>query len=102
MVLPDGVNGQITELKPGVRVGMHRTNSVDYNVMVRGGAWHITPDPTVEGKEQKEWVGEGDVVVQRGTMHAWQAGAEGARWVCVVVAAKPVVLDGKELEEIAF
>lgn len=88
---------------------MHRTSSVDYNIMVKGGAWHITPDPTVteagEGGrkgEKREWVGVGDVVIQRGTMHAWEAGEEGARWVCVVISAKPVVLDGKELEDVAF
>ena len=104
VVLPNGVNGQITELKPNFRVGMHRTSFIDYNIMVAGSAWHITPDPAaVDGSgEKRELVRVGDVVIQRGTMHAWQAGPEGARWFCIVVSALPVVIDGKELPDVAF
>lgn len=36
------------------------------------------------------------------TIHAWEAGEEGARWVTVVVAAKPVEKDGKVFEEVNF
>lgn len=78
--------------------------------MVQGSAWHITPKEG--GGEQRELVRVGDVVVQRGTLHAWEAGDEGARWVCVVVAAEPVRVggagegegegEGKVLEEVAF
>jgi hypothetical protein len=85
---------------------MHRTNSVDYNIMVAGSAWHITPDPEAgagDGSgEKRELVNVGDVVIQRGTMHAWEAGPEGARWFCIVIAAKPVEIDGQELPEVAF
>ena len=39
----------------------------------------------------------GDVIIQKGTMHAWRnPGPEVARWVCVLVDAEPAVVDGKE------
>lgn len=40
----------------------------------------------------------GDVVIQRGTMHAWRnPGPEWTRWTCVLVDADPAVVDGKPL-----
>ncbi len=99
VVTPGGGNGQVTELAPGCRVGMHRTNSLDYNVFVAGSAWLITPGR--EG-EERTLVKAGEVVVQRGTLHAWEAGEEGARWVTVVVAALPVQVGGEALEEVDF
>lgn len=98
---PGGVNGQVTDLEPNFKVGMHRTNSIDYNVFLKGSAWLITP--AGEGKEDNRvLVRAGEVVVQRGTIHAWEATEEGARWCTVVVAAKPVEKDGKEFEEVDF
>lgn len=97
------MNGQVTVLEPGFRVGMHRTNSVDYNVILEGSVWLITPDPTAQGGERKVLVNAGEVVVQRGTLHAWQAGDKGVRWVTVVVGVeKGVEVGGKELEEVDF
>ena len=43
---------------------MHRTDSVDYAVIVRGQITMLLDDSEVELKQ-------GDVVVQRGTNHAW-------------------------------
>jgi hypothetical protein len=79
---------------------MHRTNSVDYNIIVGGWAWLITP--LGEGKEVRTRVNAGEVVVQRGTIHAWEAGDEGARWVTVVVTAEAVEVGGKQLDEVDF
>lgn len=99
VVTPGGVNGQVTDLAPHFYVNMHRTNSIDYNVFLSGSAYLITPD----GDDVKRTlVKAGEVVVQRGTVHAWEAGPDGARWCTVVVAAKPVELGGKELEEVDF
>jgi hypothetical protein len=79
---------------------MHRSNSIDYNVFVSGHAYLITP--SASGEEERTLVTAGEVVVQRGTLHAWEAGPEGARWVTVVVAALPVEVGGKPLEEVDF
>ena len=43
---------------------MHRTDSVDYAVIVKGQITMLLDDSEVE-------LNQGDVVVQRGTNHAW-------------------------------
>ncbi|KAJ7783747.1 hypothetical protein DFH07DRAFT_788980 [Mycena maculata] len=41
----------------------------------------------------------GDTVIQKGSMHAWRnPSTEWARWMCVVIAAEPALVDGKLLE----
>ena len=42
----------------------------------------------------------GDTVVQRGTLHAWKnpSSTNWTRWATVVVDAKPVIVEGKELK----
>lgn len=105
VVTPGGVNSGVTQLAPNFRIGMHRTNSIDYNVFIEGSAWLITPSVNADGseKETRVLVKAGEVVVQRGTLHAWEAGPEGARWVSVIVAVeKGVEVNGKELEEVDF
>lgn len=99
VVTPGGVNGQVTDLAPGFLVDMHRTNSIDYNIFINGSAYLLTPDGV---GIKRTLVKAGEVVVQRGTLHAWEAGPEGARWCTVVVAALPVEIAGKALEEVGF
>ncbi|TXT16054.1 hypothetical protein VHUM_00557 [Vanrija humicola] len=99
VVTPNGVNCQVTDLAPRFRVAMHRTNSVDYNILLSGSVYLITPDG--EG-EKRTLVNAGEIVIQRGTVHGWEAGPEGARWVSVIVNAEPVMAGGKPLEEVDF
>lgn len=91
VVTSGGANAQLTELAPNYRVALHRTNSVDYNIILSGSVYLITPS---RDKEEKTLVNAGELVVQRGTMHGWQAGDEGVRWICIVVEAKPVEVPG--------
>ena len=103
VVRPDAVNGRVTDLAPNFKVDYHRTSSIDYNVVVAGSATLITPLPG--GGEKRTVVRAGDMVIQRGTLHAWEAGDEGARWYTVVVAALPVKVgdgEGKELCDVDF
>jgi hypothetical protein len=102
VVLKDGVNGQVTVLMPGFKTPLHRTNSVDYNIFLEGSAWLITPTGTGSGEESRVEVKAGEVAIQRGTLHAWEAGRKGARWVTVVVDAKAVEIEGKPLDEVPF
>lgn len=44
---------------------MHRTKSIDYGIVLEGEIWMILDDSEVLLKQ-------GDVVVQRGTDHAWE------------------------------
>lgn len=99
IVTPQGTNGRIVEMTPGGKFGMHRTNSVDYDIFLAGSAYLVTPSP--DG-EVRTLCRAGDIVVQRGTLHAWEAGPEGARWFSVVIAAKPVVANGLVLEEVGL
>lgn len=101
LVIPGGSNLQVTDLAPNVAVGMHRTPSIDYNIIVQGEAVLITPDGS--GGNIETIARPGDVVVQRGTLHAWRAGPEGVRWICVLISADRVKdEDGKELPDVAL
>ncbi|KAK8869489.1 hypothetical protein IAR55_000054 [Kwoniella newhampshirensis] len=100
VVMPNGTNGQVTVVEPNFLIKSHRTSSVDYNVMLEGSVWLIVPDG--KGGERRTEVKAGELVVQTGTLHAWQAGPSGAKWVTVVVPALPVEKDGKKLEDVEF
>ena len=60
-----GVLVRFTEQAPGAESPMHRTESVDIGIVLEGETWLLLDD----GSETR--VGTGDVVVQRGTNHAW-------------------------------
>jgi quercetin dioxygenase-like cupin family protein len=72
---------------------MHRTNSIDY-VFILDGELEMELDGG-------EWVHlkAGDIVIQRGTNHAWENKSNRVcRLASVLVAAEPVVINGKPLE----
>lgn len=96
LVLPQGINHGFTDLAPGGITPMHRTNSVDYNILLSGRLILIL------GDNSETEVEAGNVVVQRGTMHAWRnpSETEWSRWVSVLIHAEAVEVGGKELEEV--
>jgi mannose-6-phosphate isomerase-like protein (cupin superfamily) len=64
--------------------GMHRTRSVDYIVLLSGKVTLIMDEGEVDLEPR-------DVVVQRGTNHAWaNRGSEPATLMAVMVGADPV------------
>jgi quercetin dioxygenase-like cupin family protein len=63
---PNGTIVRITEIKAGQKSPMHRTASIDYGIVLDGEIWLVLDD----GSETR--LGQGDVVVQRGTDHAWE------------------------------
>jgi mannose-6-phosphate isomerase-like protein (cupin superfamily) len=70
---PTGHLLRLIKLYPGSRGGkrtvMHRTRTLDYMVVIQGEAvLHLTDSEVV--------LGPGDVVVQRGTDHAWENRSE--------------------------
>jgi len=95
LVHPSGTNLRSTELEPGAITPMHRTDSLDYNILVSGELILITEDGT-----ETHLKNAGDIVIQRGTMHAWKNPSDNqpARWVSVLIAAKPAIVNGKPLE----
>ena len=63
---PNGIVVRFTEMSPGAASPMHRTESVDVGIVLDGETWLLLDD----GSETR--MGVGDVVVQRGTNHAWE------------------------------
>jgi quercetin dioxygenase-like cupin family protein len=73
---------------------MHRTSSIDYvfildgelEMELDGGEWvHLTP---------------GDIVVQRGTNHAWENKSDRVcRLASVLIKAEPYVHQGRAMDE---
>jgi quercetin dioxygenase-like cupin family protein len=57
---------RIVDLQPRASSPMHRTESVDYGIVLEGEVQLVLDD----GSETR--LGPGDVVVQRGTDHAWE------------------------------
>jgi quercetin dioxygenase-like cupin family protein len=95
VVLPGGTNLRVLELPPAYESVMHRTVSLDYGVVTEGEL-----ELVLDGGETRK-MGRGDLVVQRGTMHAWRnpSAEEWARVVFVVVDAERLVVGGRELGE---
>ncbi|KAL5535386.1 hypothetical protein ACEPAF_3480 [Sanghuangporus sanghuang] len=95
LVMRNGTNLRFTDLAPGASSPMHRTSSIDYNILISGKLILILDDGTEILIENP-----GDTVVQRGNMHTWRNPGPGvARWVSVLVDAEPAVVNGKILEE---
>jgi len=91
--IDDGTVFRVVRYEPGVTPRMHRTDSIDYAIVLSGQVdMELDNHETVSLKA-------GDLVVQRGTIHAWvNRGPEPCEIAFVLVAAKPVTVDGKTLE----
>jgi quercetin dioxygenase-like cupin family protein len=88
---PNGTVFRIIEYAPGVAPRNHRTESVDYAVVISGEIDMEMDGTTVH-------LAAGDVLVQRGTIHNWiNSGTEPCVIAFVLVAAKPVERGGKIL-----
>ncbi len=80
IVLPGGLNMYYIDLAPNTEGTMHRTTSTDYLVLLSGTLSLLTPSAQpYHVKDGKAAYGEpvetachpGDVVAQRGMMHAY-------------------------------
>ena len=90
--LDNGTVFRILELAPGVSPRNHRTDSIDYAVVISGEVDMELDDATVHLKA-------GDVLVQRGTIHNWvNRGTEVCVIAFVLIAAKPVTVGDKVLQ----
>ncbi|KAJ7932434.1 hypothetical protein B0H13DRAFT_779976 [Mycena leptocephala] len=94
IVQPNGTNLRCTDLAPGAQTPMHRTTSLDYNILLEGELILIMEDGS-----ETHLKNPGDAVIQKGTLHAWHNPSTGwARWMCVLIAAEPAVVEGKILQ----
>jgi quercetin dioxygenase-like cupin family protein len=81
---PSGTRFTINDLPPGAPGVMHRTETVDYCIVLAGEVDMEMDQSTVHLKT-------GDVVIQRGTNHSWiNRGPEPARIAFVLIDAKPL------------
>src|SRR6266699_1015795 len=81
---PNGTRFTVNEIPPG-RIGpMHRTETIDYVIVLSGEIEMEMDDSTIKLKA-------GDVLVQRGTNHAWiNRGTEPARVAFILIDAAPL------------
>ena len=89
--LNNGTVFRVVEFAPGVAPRVHRTDSIDYAVVMSGEIDMELDDSVVHLKA-------GDVLVQRGTIHNWiNRGSEACVIAFVLIDAKPVEINGKVL-----
>lgn len=89
--IPNGTVFRIVSFGPGVSPRNHRTDSIDYAVVMSGQIDMVLDTQTVHLKA-------GDVLVQRGTIHNWiNKGREPCIIAFTLVAAKPVSAGGNVL-----
>jgi quercetin dioxygenase-like cupin family protein len=83
---------RITEFAPGSPKFMHRTETVDYAILLSGECdLELDDGATVH-------LTAGDIVVQRGTMHAWvNNGTQPCVFAFVLIDADPVEVGGESL-----
>lgn len=83
---------RVVRYEPGVTPRNHRTDSIDYAVVMSGEIDMELDDGVVVHLRA------GDLLVQRGTVHNW---VNNGREVCVIafvlISSKPVVAGGKPL-----
>ena len=91
LTLAGGTVFRVIEFAPGAAPRMHRTDSVDYAIVISGEIDMALDDSEVHLKA-------GDVLVQRGTIHNWiNRGSEPCVIAFVLIAAHSVVAGGKTL-----
>ena len=87
----DGTVFRVIEYAPGVTPRNHRTNSIDYAVVLSG-------EIDMELDDQVVTLRAGDVLVQRGTIHNWVNRSNAPCVVAfVLIDARPVEQGGKIL-----
>jgi len=92
--LANGTIFRIIEFAPGVAPRNHRTDSIDYIVIMSGEI-----DMELDGSVVH--LRAGDVMVQRGTIHNWvNRGTEPCVLAVILVAAKSAEAGGKVLNAI--
>ncbi|KAF5008018.1 hypothetical protein FDECE_5680 [Fusarium decemcellulare] len=84
---------RVVDFWPGFPAVMHRTGSIDYGIVIEGEI-----DCVLDNGATKTFR-RGDIVIQRGTNHAWKnSGTEIARICFTLLPSAPIKVQDKELE----
>ena len=91
--IENGAVFRIVDFSPGVAPRRHRTESIDYAVVMSGEISMELDDG------ESVLLKAGDVLVQRGTIHNWvNNGTEVCRMAFVILSAKPFNVGDRELK----
>ena len=95
LVNPNGTVIRCVDFAPGYRCGMHRTQSLDYGIVLEGEI-----EMVLDSGERRD-MKRGDVAVQRATQHQWvnRSETEWARMMFVLQDCKPLEVRGEVLGE---
>jgi quercetin dioxygenase-like cupin family protein len=92
--IKNGTIFRILEFAPGLAARNHRTDSIDYIVVISG-------EIDMELDDSRVHLKAGDVMVQRGTIHNWvNRGTAPCVLAVILIDAKPVEAGGKVLNAI--
>ena len=86
---------RVVDMLPNAASPMHRTNSIDYGVVISGAIELELDNQVVKTIEA------GDVIIQRGTIHCWRnpSSTDICRIVFVLTEAKAFEVDGEALPQ---
>jgi len=95
LVSSGGTVLRYVDFAPVYECMMHRTQSVDYGIVVEGCVESILDSG------EKRLLRRGDVMVQRATMHAWRnpSETEWCRMIFVLQDSKPLFINGERFGE---
>ncbi len=94
-MIENGSVFRILDFRPGVERRMHRTDSIDYLIVMKGEI-DMELDDGVEVHLK-----QGDVMVQRGTIHNWiNRGTETCVIAVILIHANPVQAGGQTLHAV--
>ncbi|EZP71043.1 Cupin [Sphingomonas paucimobilis] len=94
LTLNQGSVIRIVDMLPGKESPMHRTNSIDYGIVMKGEIELELEDG------RKKMIREGGIVIQRGTNHLWRnISDKPCRIAFVLIEAPAYVHDGQPLPE---
>ncbi|KAF3206587.1 hypothetical protein TWF191_001251 [Orbilia oligospora] len=98
LTMQGGTVCRIVDFGPGVEPVMHRTQSLDFGVVIEGEI-ELGLDG---GESEKSVLKRGDVAIQRGTNHAWRNVTPNngwARMLFVLQSSEEIKIEGKVLRE---
>ncbi len=85
---------RIVDMLPGGQSPFHRTNSIDYGIVLEGEIELELEDG------RKKTIGKHGVIIQRGTNHLWRNTTDKVcRIAFILVEAPPYLHNGKPLDE---
>ena len=82
-------NMQSGKMRGSMKGHLHRSETLDYAIVVRGEIWHLTEVDEIHLKQ-------GDVLIQRGTYHAWQNRAKEPALLAMILKDAQPLYDGDQ------